>query len=439
MTPSRRCAGWLQQCPVVSLTAEPVRVLQTKAQSDAHRPAEVRLAEMPGVTAIETGSEEDLAAALASITPDVVLDGAPDVYYLHRRKENNEIFFFANTSDAPVSATASLEAVGRAAFWDAETGEQHDAPGARVVEGRLEVPLDFAPVGSCLLVVDTARPAVEAPRIEFAPGRRLKLCDAWAFTPENGNFLPLRDWDFTVRTFHHATELRYTTRFAMSEYLANMRIILDGVHREPVGVPPMARSIVAKDAKATVLLDGEPLTEELPWEFDPSFRVLSLGRLESCAHTITIAVRSHGWFPQPGIEEYAWVAGDFAIDPDTDPPHLVPVRGIRPGPWEEQGFPYFSGTGMYCTDFEVPPEVIGKRISLEAGNVGHLLEVEANGRAAGVRPWPPYRVEVSDLVCAGPNLFVLKVANTAVNLFQGPDKDHPSGLLDDVYLEVEGR
>ena len=236
----------------------------------------------------------------------------------------------------------------------------------------------------------------------------------------------------------HVIELRYATQFVATEHIANMRLILDGVPAQAYNLPEAARPILAHETDAVVLFDGQPLTEELPWEIDPQYRVHGLaGRCEAGAHTIEIAIKNNGWFPQPGLEEYAWLAGDFHVDSEAGVPCLVPVRGINCGPWEEQGYPDFSGTGAYYTELDLAEEIVGKRVFLDAGRVGDLLEVEVNGIPAGVRPWPPYRVEITHCLHAGPNLFVLKVTNSARNFFEGPGKNTPSGLLEDVWLEVE--
>ena len=423
-------------CPVVAVEAGPARVLRTRGPRAA---APVDLGGIPGVRVIAGAGCDDLAAALADVPPDVAMDDAPDVYYLHRRKEGKDLYFFANTARDPVDMTVSLETAGHAETWDPETGESSPAPGQRVENGRLQIPLGLPAMGSRLVVVDPARTVTNAPLVPFKAGPRIKLCALWHFNPENGNFLRLNRWDMTAQTRGHVTELRYSTEYVLPEHIANMRLILDGVPAKAYNVHEAARPIVAHETDAVVRLDGQPLTEELPWEIDPKFRVLDIkDGSEPGTHQIEIAIKNNGWFPQPALAEYAWLAGDFAVDATGGQVRLVPVRGIKAGPWESQGFPYFSGTGAYYADLELDQDTLGKRVFLEAGKVGDLLEVEVNGAVVGVRPWPPYRLEVSDQICAGPNLFVLRVTNSARNFFEGPDKQHPSGLLDDACLEVQG-
>jgi hypothetical protein len=124
-------------------------------------------------------------------------------------------------------------------------------------------------------------------------------------------------------------------------------------------------------------------------------------------------------------------------DNENGPPRLCPCRGVRSGSWESQGFPFFSGTAAYAADFTISGDDAGKRVFLDAGNVGHILEIEINGYNAGVRAWPPYRAEITRFVRFGEgNIAVLKVTNTLRNMLEGPDPQAPSGLLDDVWLEL---
>lgn len=417
---------------VVSVGNDTLRVLQGAPN------ASLSIAQLQGTKNVPKNDEDALAAALESVPPDVRIENAADVYYLHRRKEEKDLFFFANTGDAAADALVSLEAIGAAEFWDSESGESMPAPGQRLEQGRLTFPLHLDLAGSRLIVVDTARPPVDYPEIVFQPERRMPICgDIWHFTPYNGNFLTLKDWRFSAEMQHKVTELRYVTEFILTEHIANLRLILDGVPEHPYGVPEAARPIVAGETYSTVCVDDKPLGNSLPWEIDPHFRVLDMNHLVPGRHQLEIIIKNQGWFPQPGIEEYAWLSGDFMIDKADGLPHLCPCRGVKIGPWEKQGYPFFSGTAAYATSFDAPDDIVGKRLFLHTGKVGGILDVEVNGRTAGVRAWPPYRVEVTNRIWPGqPNLVILKVTNTLRNLFEGPDPKRPSGLLDEIWLEI---
>ena len=417
----------------VAVSSAPVKILSVNGPEPG---AELDLTSL-GITLTEGASASALERALAPVPADVQLTNADDVFYLHRRKEGKDLYFLANTAHEPVKTIASLASVGYAECWDPATGNRTEIPGQHVQEGRLVFPLELASVGSALIVVDPAREPGQTPLVLMEPAKRIVFDDRWHFNPENGNFIALRNWTLATRTRGHVTELRYTAQLSTTEFFANMRLIVDGIPKQPHGVSDAVLPMMGFETRAAVYWDGTLLEDELPWEFDPQFRVLAVPhRTPPGRHTIELVIQNNGWFPQPGLEEYVWLAGDFHVEHEGTHPYLVPLRGINIGPWEEQGYPCFSGTGAYFADITLPKEVLNKRLFLNAGRVGDLLEVEINGQHAGVYPWPPYRAEVSNLFCEGPNLVVLKVTNSARNFFEGPDKANPSGLLDRVVLEV---
>lgn len=419
-------------CPLLAVHPRPLRVLSAKDGANWDPAA------CPNIRAI-ADLEDSLAAAFAGIEPDVTMDNAPDVQCLHRKKDGKDLYFFANTAEEAVKTTVTLRATGLAEIWDAETGARATAPGQRLADGRLTLPLDLPYAGSALVVVDPAQPPRETAPAECRIGNRLRITDPlWQFMPEGGNFFALTHWELRMQQHQHVTELRYLTRFTTPDHIANLRLLLDGVPAQAYNVNDAARPIMSGETDAVILLDSEPVTRELPWEIDPHFRVLDLQPgLRPGAHTLEIIIKNNGWIPQPGLEEFAWLAGDFCLDRRGDVPCLIPLRGVKTGPWEEQGYPHFSGTGAYYIEVDLPPELTGKRVYFNAGDVRHLLELEVNAQSAGVRAWPPYRLEITPLLIPGKNQFVIKITNSALNFFEGPDKNFPSGLLTDPWLEIE--
>lgn len=411
-------------CPVLSVGNDTMGVVATaKGEHDG-------LSSLPSLQRLEQPDPEALRQALAGIAPEVILEAAPEILYLQRQRSEMDFYFFVNTSGDECKTVVSLDRVGKAAIWDADTGDVCPAPGQQGIEGRLSLPLTLPPQGSVLVSVDTRCPIGDVPEEEFVAGHRIRLCDLWHFTPENGNFLRLNKWHMTITTRHSVTELSYATDVILNEAISNMRLILDSL--------PAPSTEQTMEGGAHVYLNGEELTEELPWEIDPEFRVLRIAqRLDPGQYRIEIVITSHGHSPQPDLAEYAWLAGDFKLDLSEGMPRLSAVRGVFSGPWEQQGFPFFSGTGAYMADFDAPEEVANKRVFLDAGRVGDVLTVEVNGQPVAVRAWPPYRVELTGLLHPGRNLFALKVANSNRNFIEGPDKDTKSGLLEEVCIEIE--
>jgi hypothetical protein len=98
--------------------------------------------------------------------------------------------------------------------------------------------------------------------------------------------------------------------------------------------------------------------------------------------------------------------------------------------------PRFSGTFRCETRFDWT-ESAGT-VLLDLGEVYETAEVWINGKHAGVRICPPYRLDVSGMILTGKNQLVVEVTNTLVK--EEPDflsqssSQEPSGLLGPVEI-----
>ena len=88
------------------------------------------------------------------VTPDCeFFAGTGDFDYIHRTAEGAEIYFVANRTNFAASATIAFRAPGKAPeLWNAVTGEHEFAAVYEEKDGRVFVPLDFAPCGSWFVV-----------------------------------------------------------------------------------------------------------------------------------------------------------------------------------------------------------------------------------------------------------------------------------------------
>ena len=75
------------------------------------------------------------------------------IQYLHRRTSEADIYFVSNQMGRVREFVATFRVSGRVPeLWDAETGERHDAPSYRFVDGMTEVPLRLDQSGSVFVV-----------------------------------------------------------------------------------------------------------------------------------------------------------------------------------------------------------------------------------------------------------------------------------------------
>ena len=163
-----------------------------------------KLPALPGrVIAGKTAREVLLAAG---VPLDFHFNGEPDkpLDYIHRTEGNMEIYFVANRTNLPTSATCVFRVTGKAPeLWNAVTGERKYAIAYEDKDGRTFVPLDFAPCGSWFVVFRES--AAAHPALAKANAMELKLVQeisgAWTVRfdpkwggPETAQFDSLVSW-----------------------------------------------------------------------------------------------------------------------------------------------------------------------------------------------------------------------------------------------------
>jgi hypothetical protein len=79
---------------------------------------------------------------------------------------------------------------------------------------------------------------------------------------------------------------------------------------------------------------------------------------------------------------------------------------------------YFSGTGTYEAEFEVP-EIGGLGVELDLGLVRETADVHLNDAAAGVAWMRPYRCDVTRLLRPGRNRIRVDTTNLLINKILG--------------------
>jgi hypothetical protein len=173
---------------------------------------------------------------------------------------------------------------------------------------------------------------------------------------------------------------------------------------------------------------------EVPWtparsRIDAQMREVDLSGHARHGHNV-LAIRLVLRDPTGGLVDHVKLLGRFALRGGAEGGYRIVAEAggpaAKPESWTDQGYPFYSGRGRYRTTLELPAGLAGRRLFLEVPMRDDVLEVEVNGRAAGVRLWDPYVVEVTGLLRPGPNEVALRVANTPANLLNATPR--PSGL-----------
>jgi hypothetical protein len=397
-----------------------------------------------------------LAGAVGSlIEPDVEVSN-PEVFCLHRRRDGQDLYFLVNTTFEPQTMRVRLPGDVPAELWDPTTGETRPA-GASTNDGWTSFDLTLPAVGSVFVVTaperegspprDEADAAVHSPPVSPA-APVLDLAGSWTFTAEDDNALVVTGWvacpeaDGAGPGAYAAPELDeagwqpvvagawayqlpvepdrswpipvwYRVRFDVGDLPGRLALLVDGFDGDDPQVWLNGRAVPWAPVRSRI--DAEMGEVDLTGAAREGGNVLA----------VRLVLRE----ATGGLVDHVKLVGSFALAGDHETGYRMVARPdgpAEPGSWTGQGYPFYSGRGLYRTRVGVPGDLAGRRLLLEVPMRDDVLEVEVNGQRAGVRLWDPYVVEVTGLVRPGPNDLALRVANTPANLLNGTPR--PSGL-----------
>lgn len=168
-------------------------------------------------------------------------------------------------------------------------------------------------------------------------------------------------------------------------------------------------------------LDGVPMKAEARGRFIAA---------RPCTKAAVIALRVRP--DRPGITGGALIPEPVLVE--TDGSGVIAL-----GDWSKAGvLNNYSGGVRYRTTLTLTADEAKARVTLDLGRVAGTAEILVNGRKAGVRVAPPWRLGVTGLLKAGENTFEVLVFNTLANHYQTiPSRyrgDPRSGLLGPVRL-----
>ncbi|HYN88693.1 MAG TPA: glycosyl hydrolase [Ardenticatenaceae bacterium] len=457
------------------------------------------------ITAEVDAERQEVAQALQRalgglIEPDVAIDN-PEVFYLHRVKDGQDVYFLVNPTFSDQTAQVTLTGDVHPMLWDPSTGEERLIAPAQVVDGKTRFTLSLPPVGSAFVVtgpqisevlrtseVSAARGRIvdtnivvdsitdgqisgygrtdrayvvlerdgEQRRLEARAGavaEPITLDGEWEFVAEDANALVTGNWLATPQTSGdnpdtyaapgadtsgwlpmvpgawsyqlpaepeapYPITVWYRVGFRAEHVPSRLDLVVDGFAGSEWRVYVNGEAVTAPAVRST--LDSQMKALDVTGHVRQGDNVIAV-----CL-TLTNAT--------DGLLDLVKLLGDFSIEQHRDGSQRIvaPRRTLKPAPWSLQGYPYYSGRGLYRRTFELPAEYAGQRLFLEPALYDDVLEVIVNGQPAGVRLWEPYVVEVTKLVRPGLNTLELRVANTPINVLEA--KERLSGLAGDPKL-----
>ncbi|HJR96586.1 MAG TPA: glycosyl hydrolase [Actinomycetota bacterium] len=470
---------------VVSVLGAPSRSLGRDGLRDVEKRVDTMLAREGAIRIdgdaldlIRTAREGDrrfidaLRSAMdRSIVADLRIDDE-ELFALHRRKDDRDLFFVINPTFEERRARVSIRGEVPPELWDPSTGEIRSAGPVLVEHGTTSFDLVLPAVGSTFLVSGVgASPSIVGSNvmIERVDGDR-----AVALGSEGDGWIDVRRNGHVARTVVEATpppdpiELEGRWRFEREGPNALVIASWRAMEEPPEGADPSV--IAAPDAddgnwmpmrpgawafqlpaepdreapfpvwfripfdvddvpsRLEVVIDGfagsdhrlfvngRPV-EATPVRasFDAQMRSVEVTPLVAPGRNV-LAVRLVIDEPTGGLLDAVKLMGEFSLDGDRI---VAPREQLDPAPWTEHGAPFFSGTGTYRARVDVPSTFSGRRVFIEVPMVDDVLEVHVDGRSAGVRLWDPYVVEVTELATPGEHEVAISVTNTLANLLNG--------------------
>lgn len=366
---------------------------------------------------------EDFVVSCGAADAVITGGGSRDIRCLHRTGDDGDIYFFANTSEKTVSAAISVGACGGAAILDAEDGSIYGLA-CREERGRTCFTYAFGPLSSLLVVIGgkygSCPPKKPAPAFSEAK----TLDGPWRFHIEGMNVFPLEGWTFNVRVFTFGSEFVYKNTFTAEKKPGRLMLLLDDIEY---------RTAFMGLADVSVSLNGQPVPVSGESTVDKKFRLADLtDTTREGENSLDIVIKHSPWSGEPHLlTSPVKILGDFGVSEKDGKPVIgeaVPL--MNTGSWTGQGYPYYSGTGVYACDLyfgEKPSAAV-----IELTDIADAAEIIVNGKSAAVRLWKPWTADISELVSAGSNSLEIRVTNSMVNFMQNERKH--SGLTGSVKI-----
>ena len=426
------------------------RPMKSPSLSDyPHCDSEVQkiAAELWDTGKIITGKTAEQVLAKQGIPPDFASDHPDAVNFCHRKMADADIYFVANgkaAADYPFAgqsllANCAFRITGVAPeFWDPETGKILSVPAYASSDGVTRIPIVLGPKGSVFVVFRRNRiSAVKDPirsvshqgkillaaNARMRPAKKLKIRITSATYGVPGDAARTRNVKALVAKLVDAGETSFPV-VKMAEIggdpapgvvkTLTIDYALDG-HKSQIS---------RHDGQEVIFAEPQPvfhpiLTLEANGDGHLQAVVTQAGQyqcvLASGKHT-TIRVAD---IPRPVAIEGPW---NVTFPPGWGAPAQIKLdKLIAWNQHPDAGVRYFSGTGEYQTEFDVPAELSapGRRIELDLGHVAVMARVRVNGHDLGILWKPPFRLDVTTVVQPGRNILNVSVTNLWINRMIG--------------------
>ncbi len=121
------------------------------------------------------------------------------------------------------------------------------------------------------------------------------------------------------------------------------------------------------------------------------------------------------WYSYPNIQPTLdiFILGHFSVNKNNVIEKSE--NNLKYGPWYNQGYPYYTGTGIYSSILEWAKD--SKNIWLEIDTALSVAGVSVNGKDVGIRLAEPWLFDLSGNLEEGENFIEISLTNTVGQLF----------------------
>jgi hypothetical protein len=380
------------------------------------------------------------------------LEAGAKLFHQRREFAGGQLLFLANTEAEETTAGTAVLAGGSVEEWDPFSGRTKPYPFVRRGD-EIEVTFSLPAKGSLLLCVrdERTKPAAAPP----AP--------AWQDLPAEGvlkveplapNVLTLDYCDLTIagktqkdlyfydaqRKTFQANGLDRNPWDSAVQYKTNI-IDLDKFPADSgfeavfwfraakgdAGDFADLKAVVERPALFRVFVnDKEVQPTPGEWWLDRAFGVYPIGaHIISGKNKITIKARP---FTIHSELEPVYLLGDFCLAGAPRGFELHPPAPLAAGAWNAQGWPFYGSGVRYTRTYTIPPEGAGASYRLRLGPwLGATAEVFVGGKRVGSAAFPPFEVDLTGALAAGPNEVSVVVYGTLRNTLGPFHNDPPLG------------
>ncbi len=420
-----------------------------------------------------------------SITADVTISDK-DVFYLHRKKDEFDLYFLVNTSRLPKkNVKVSFEAIGTPELWNANTGTTRPINVYSVEKGRLVLTLDFAETDTHIiqinkensntfvkqsnLVVESfdgnelegyllngdekvfAKAVVNGKEKKATASTKknlnaIKLKNKFDVTVENDNVLCISKWkmkigdgsdagfvhnDFDDSSWLDVTMGAWEMQLPQERDEAKYPVTLWYRTSFEAEYFPERTALLVDGFSGScyeLYINGNKIEDKgTRSKLDAEIKEINIKPFIQEGKNL-VAVKLIVKRRTDGILDLLKIVGNFALRKKGKEQVIVRATDhLSTGSWTKQGYPFYSGTVSYNQTVTIPQKYLDGKLFLEVECGEDVLEVIVNENPPVIVPWHPYKIDITNLVKEGENKIQLKVTNTLINTLEAVEKE--SGIF----------